>query len=35
MVREWIVIYAVVHLAIWIASTLSTELPYCPIFTMF
>ena len=35
MVREGVVIYAVVDFAVRVASAFSTELPYRPIFAMF
>lgn len=35
VVREWIVIYAVVNLTIRIAGAFGAELPYRPVFAMF
>ena len=35
MVRERIVVYAIVDFAVWVARTFSAELPYRPVFAMF
>jgi hypothetical protein len=34
VVRERIMVYAVVDLAIWVSRPLSPELPYCPVGAM-
>ena len=35
MVRPWVMSYSLVYFGVWISSTLGTELPYCPVGTMF
>jgi hypothetical protein len=35
VVREGVVVYAIVDFAVWVACTFGAELPYCPVFAMF